>query len=186
MTTGCRPRTILLWSLIFKKWKMNRIDLISRMVGTDNSLNDCADLPLHHRRTMSGHLTRENTEGSDGHLTSCRPEISETVDIPDLHRVWLLYYTHLTTHTHTHTVTLIFCSDSLLCASSPDLWRSHLSFLGNGDSTVPDSSLSHSLWHFPAFLASTDCLYQHLLWGRQPTHSQGPLRQWWVIQNGVN
>lgn len=48
---------------------------------------------------MSWHLSWEHTEGSDGHFPTCRPEIRETVDLPDLHRIWLLYYTHVTRHT---------------------------------------------------------------------------------------
>lgn len=85
---------------------MSVIDLISRIVGANNSLSDCADLPFHHGRTLSGHLSWENTEGSDGHFSTRRPEISETVDLPDLHRVWLLYYTHLTRHT-SHLLSLV-------------------------------------------------------------------------------
>lgn len=85
----------------------------------------------------------------------------------------------LHTSNQTHSVTFFLWSYTSLCASSPDLWRKHLSFLGNGDPAVPDWSMSHSLWHFPAFPASADCLYQHLLWRRQSTHSQDPLHQRW-------
>lgn len=82
-------------------------------------------------------------------------------------------------HTSKHSVSFFLWSYTLLCASRPDLWGKHLSFLGNGDPAVPDWSMFHSLRHFPALPASTDCFYQHLLWRRQSAHSQGPLHQWW-------
>lgn len=52
---------------------------------------------------MSGHLTWENIERSEGYVPPLRQESSETVDLPDLHWVWLLYNTHTQTPKHTHT-----------------------------------------------------------------------------------
>lgn len=85
----------------------------------------------------------------------------------------------LTSNKHTFGVTFLLWSHTLLCASSPDLWGKHLSFLGNGDLAVPDRSMFLGLRNLPALPASAGCLYQHLLWRRQSAHSQGPLRQRW-------
>lgn len=49
---------------------------------------------------MSGHLTWENIERSEGYVPPLRQESRETVDLPDLHRVWLLYNPHAPKHTH--------------------------------------------------------------------------------------
>lgn len=71
------------------------------------------DLPIQQWGAVFGHFLWEINEGPDGHDSPQRQEIWETMDLSDLHWVWLLYNTN--THTNTATLAHIVTQAFFLC-----------------------------------------------------------------------